>query len=371
MATKIGIRDILAMQPGDILWDATVKGFNARRQKSEAITFSVFYRTHEQYQRWHRIGHFGVWTPEQARKEAQRVLRARDLGEDPSGARMAVRNSPTVAELCDEYVAEMDAHRLNGKKASTIKSDKSRIATHIRPKLGKLKVVSATQADVEAFMHQLSPGSAKRIIGLTGAIFSFAVKKKLRLDNPCHGIETPKDNNKLRRLSVSEYAQLGRVLNDGSNIASDIFLFLAVSGWRSGEARLLKHSELDLDRGIAHLGDTKSGQSARPLSMAAIEIIKRQERNSEYVFAVQQGAPLNSLFHHWARLGMPKDVTPHQLRHSLASLAADMLVPDHLISGLLGHTRHSITSRYTHLSDRALIETADRVAEATLKLMKV
>ena len=183
------------------------------------------------------------------------------------------------------------------------------------------------------------------------------------------GIETPKDNKKLRRLSVAEYAQLGRA-PDG-NVARDVFMLLAVSGWRSGEARLLKYSELDLDRRIANLGDTKSGQSVRPLSMAAIEIIQRQPRTElEYVFALQQGQPINKLFHHWENLKMPKDVTPHSLRHSLASLAADMLVPDHLIAGLLGHARHSITSRYTHLSDRALIETADRVAAETLKLMK-
>lgn len=81
MATKIGIRDLLAMQPNTILWDSVAKGFNARRQKSDAITFSVFYRTREQLQRWHRIGRFGTWTPQEARKEAQRVLRARDLGE--------------------------------------------------------------------------------------------------------------------------------------------------------------------------------------------------------------------------------------------------------------------------------------------------
>jgi hypothetical protein len=30
----------------------------------------------------------------------------------------------------------MDAGRITGKKISTVKSDKSRIATHIRPKLG-------------------------------------------------------------------------------------------------------------------------------------------------------------------------------------------------------------------------------------------
>ena len=99
MATKIGIREIVALQPHMILWDSFVRGFHARRQYGDAVTFAVFYRTHDGQQRWHRIGRFGVWSPDQARKEAQRVLRARDLGEDPSGARMAVRNSPTMAEL--------------------------------------------------------------------------------------------------------------------------------------------------------------------------------------------------------------------------------------------------------------------------------
>jgi integrase len=368
MSVKIGIRDILTMQPNSILWDATVKGFNARRQKSEAITFSVFYRSHDQIQRWHRIGRFGVWTPDQARREAQRVLRAR---EDPSGARMSVRNSPTVQELLDEYVAEMDAHRINAKKASTIITDKGRIKNYIAPRLGKLKVASVTQNDLEEFMHELSPGSAKRIIGLTGAIFSYAIKKKLRETNPVRGIEKPKDRHKLRRLSVVEYQQLWSALEKEKTITSEIFLFLAVSGWRSGEARLLKYAELDLDRRIASLSDTKSGQSFRPLSVAAIEIIQRQPSNGEYVFALRRnGKPVSNLPLYWKRLGLDKTVTAHSMRHSLASLAADMLIPDHLISGLLGHARHSITSRYTHLSDRALIDTADRVAEATLKLMR-
>jgi Arm DNA-binding domain len=134
MATKIGIRDVLAMQPRTILWDREVRGFHARRQYGDAITFAVFYRTQDGQQRWHRVGRFGVWTPEQARKEAQRVLRARDLGEDPSAARMAVRNSPTVAELCDEYQSDMQSGKLHGKKSSTIKSDLARINMHIKPK---------------------------------------------------------------------------------------------------------------------------------------------------------------------------------------------------------------------------------------------
>lgn len=367
---KIGMREIAAMERDTILWDLAVKGFNARRQKSEAVTFSVNYRTLGGQQRWHRVGRFGVWTPDQARKEAQRVLRARDLGEDPSGARMALRQSPTMAELCDQYLGDMQSGKLNGKKASTIKTDISRISANIKPRLGKLKVASITQSQIEDFAHSLSLGNAKRVIGLTGAIFTYAIKKKLRLDNPCRGVETPKDKQRTRRLSEAEYAQLWSALQGGSNIAADVFLFLAVSGWRSGEARLLKWSELDFDRRIANLSDSKSGQSIRPLRSRRNRIIQKQERAGEYVFALQQGALISKLSNHWVKLGMPKDVTPHVLRHSYASLSADMQFPDHTIARLLGHSQKSITSKYIHM-ERAVIEAADKVATETLRLMRL
>ena len=44
-----------------------------------------------------------------------------------------------MAELLDQYVADMQSGKINGKKLSTIKSDKSRIETHIRPYLGKFR----------------------------------------------------------------------------------------------------------------------------------------------------------------------------------------------------------------------------------------
>ena len=353
------------MPPRSIIWDTEIHGLNVRRQFSDVVTYSIVYRTLDGVQRWQRIGRHGVWTPDLARKQARSVLMARDLGKDPSADKMALRTAPTVAELCDEYEKNS-----NGKKLSTIKGDASRIAMHIRPKLGTLKVVAVTREVVENFMKSLSPGSAKRIIGLTSGIFTYAVKKGLRADNPCRGIEKPKDRKRLRRLAVGEYAQLWSALQNENHVASDVFLFLAVSGWRSGEARLLKYSELDLDRRIANLGDTKTGPSVRPLSMAAIEVIQKQQRAGEYVFALQKGGPITNLTSYWRKLNMPRDVSPHSIRHSLASLAADMNVSDHLISGLLGHSGKNMTSRYMHLSDKALIETADKVANETLRLMQ-
>jgi integrase len=205
-------------------------------------------------------------------------------------------------------------------------------------------VASVTSEQVEDFLRSLRPGSAGRTIGLLGAMFNHAVKRKLRPDNPCKGIEKPKDVKRNRRLSEAEYAQLGVALKGG--ILSDIFLFLAVTGFRSGEARNLRWSELDLERSIVTLGDTKTGVSVRPLSNIAIEIIERQSRANEYVFDYGHERPVNSLRTYWLKLGMDKSIVPHVLRHSFASLGADLGLADSTIAGLIGHKQQSMTSRY-------------------------
>ena len=321
LKAKIGLRQIEVLEPNSIIWDTAIPGFNVRRQFSEVITYSVIYRNRDGGQKWFKLGRHPILTPHLARQEAVKVLRAVTLGEDPSAERQSLRNSMTVAQLCADYEADMQTHKINGKKASTISTDQSRIKRHICPHLGKFKVVSISSEQVEEFMHSMSPGSARRIIALLSAIFTYGVKRKLRPDNPCSGIAKPSDVKKLRRLSESEYAQLGSALK-GDSVMYNIFSLLALTGFRSSEARLLKWAQLDLERHIATLDETKTGLSIRPLSYAAIEIIKRQNHNGVYVFTDRYGSPVPKLTRHWKRLGMPDDVTPHTLRHSFASLEA-------------------------------------------------
>ena len=155
---RIGLREIAALQPHTILWDQETRGFCARRQFSDVITYSVYFRARDGQQRFYKIGRHGVFTPNLARNEAKQVLRNVAVGKDPAAELKALRHGPTMVELCDVY-----QQRANGKKVSTLKSDASRIATHIKPKLGKMKVASITSENVETFfMHSLSPGSAKR-----------------------------------------------------------------------------------------------------------------------------------------------------------------------------------------------------------------
>ena len=52
-------------------------------------------------------------------------------------------------------------------------------------------------------------GAATRTVGLLGAIFSYAIRAGLRSDNPVTGIIRFADGKRERRLSDSEYKQLG------------------------------------------------------------------------------------------------------------------------------------------------------------------
>jgi integrase len=70
------------------------------------------------------------------------------------------------------------------------------------------------------------------------------------------------------------------------------------------------------------------------------------------------------------RLGdLPADVTPHTLRHSFTSLAADLGFSEPVIAALIGHKGRTVTSRYIHAADAVLLAAADAVANRTAELM--
>jgi site-specific recombinase XerD len=66
---------------------------------------------------------------------------------------------------------------------------------------------------------------------------------------------------------------------------------------------------------------------------------------------------------------LPADITPHVLRHSFASLTADLGFGELTVASLIGHKAHGITSRYVYSADAVLLAAAGVVANATWKLM--
>jgi integrase len=406
---RMGLRQVRALKPGQTIWDASLTGFGARRQQSEAVSYVLFYRTRESRQRWFTIGKHGApWTPETAREEAKRLLGEVAHKADPAADKRANRNAKTVAELCDSYLANAKAGRLltrrkAAKKASTLAIDNGRIERHIKPLLGRRAVAAVTRDDIETLLHDIAAGktagrtktakkrglarvrggkgAANRVVGLLGAIFTYAMRCRMRSDNPVHGVVLFADGKRERRLSDDEYKALGNALRgaETSNLwppAIAAARFLALTGWRSGEVLALRWDEIDLPRRTATLGDTKTGKSIRPLSHTACDVLRSLTRSGDLVFPATRGnadvimSGFKKMWKKIAKLGkLPADVTPHTLRHSFTSLANDCGYSDPTIAALVGHKGRTMTSRYIHGADAVLLAAADAVADRTAELM--
>ena len=239
---------------------------------------------------------------------------------------------------------------------------------HVIPVLGRMPVKVVRRDDVERFMHDVAAGKtatrektkphglsivrggrgvAGRTVALLGAIFSYAVRQGIRLDNPVHGIVKFAEGRRQRRLSNDEYRMLGMALSKSRQEkvwqpAIAATWLMIVTGWRRGEVLGRRWSEVDLPRRTARLADTKTGELIRPLSELACSVIQSQPRIGDIVFASRSGeTPIVGYRKMWLRIaklgGLSADITPHVLRHSFASLAADLGYNEPTIASLLGH----------------------------------
>ena len=220
--------------------------------------------------------------------------------------------------------------------------------------------------------------AANRTVGLLGAIFSYGVRKDLRTDNPVRGVALFADRKKERRMSDEEFAQFGAALRQAETTiwppAVAAARFIALTGFRRGEVLALRWSEVDIGRRTATLAETKTGKSIRPLSRAACEVLSKLARTGGLVFPASRGEGQMTGFPKlWARIAklgaLPDDVTPHVLRHSFASLAADLGFSEPTIAALVGHKGRTMTSRYVHSADAVLLAAADAVANSVAQLM--
>jgi integrase len=393
MRERLGVRNVTALPSGAVLWDSMVTGFGVRRQRSEALAYFVFYRIAGR-QRWFTIGRHGSpWTPDTARAEARRLLGLVATGQDPAAAKRQSRNVLTIADLCDQYFADAMAGRVLkrsgvAKKPSTLAGDRSKLERHIKPLVGTLPIAAFTPQDAERLLHDIADSkaalggksAATRALGLLGAIFTYAVRRGLRADNPVHGTARFAYGRRERRLSDAEYGLLGKGLREAEKQgfwppAIAAARFIALTGWRKGEALGLRWDELDLTRRTATLGDTKTGRSVRPLSQAACDLLQRQPQGpNPLVFAGAHGGngsdTFKRQFKRAAELGgLPTDISAHTLRHSFVSVAADLDFSDLTIGALVGHSGRSVTSRYAHGADAVLLAAADRVAARITELM--
>lgn len=407
--TKTAVEGLAAMPSNYIAWDTEQPGFGVRvRANTGTKTFIAMYRVEGSgKQRMLTLAAVGKMTVEEARKKAKIAVGKAVSGEDVAAERQAKKAEPTVAELCDKYLDEGVAH----KKASTLAGDRGRIERHIKPLLGKMKLGDVTRRDVERFMREVTDGksavveegrlivkggksAATRTVRLLGGIFTFAVDRGYIETNPRLGVKLPEDGASERFLTANEFARLGEVLVQAETVglpwitddakkskhlptnpedrrspvdpsAVAAIRLLMLTGCRLREILNLRWQEVDMQRGILNLPDSKTGAKKVILGQAALDVLRAlyPDRAGQCVIAgADPDKPRSDLKRPWERITLAAGLDGlrlHDLRHSFASAAAEAGFDLLVIGKMLGHASTATTARYAHVVEASRARAAD------------
>ncbi|MDR6954877.1 integrase [Ancylobacter sp. 3268] len=420
-SARISKRIVDALVPGAVdqyVWDTELPGFGIRVRPSGAATYIITYRVGSGRRASKKrlvISVVGKCTPDEARKIARQKLALVVTGGDPAADRARKRADLTVAELCDRYLEEGCAL----KKASTVEADKSRVHAHIKPLLGKKLIGEIDRSDLERFMRDVADGrtrrselirpgvrsvvrggkgTATRTLRQIGGMFSWAVRQRLMPSNPAAGLEKFPDRKSERFLSSSELAALGAALREAEttgvpwridaaksgvkhvakrrqSTVSDAYAVAAIrllllTGCRLGEILNLRWAEIDFERGLLLLPDSKTGRKSVILNAPAVVMLSELPRIGIYVIASSSAGlpgekPRADLKRPWAavsrRAGL-EGVRLHDLRHTHASIGAGAGLGLPVIGKLLGHTQPSTTARYAHVDNDPLRKASNAIA---------
>lgn len=404
---KITKRAVDALQPSKVqdvfIWDSELRGFGVRVKPSGVKTFLIQYRNVEGRTRRLVLGQYGALTPENARDLARDKLAGVAKGEDPSAERHAVRAGMSVSEVCDWYLEEAEAGRILGRnrrpiKGSTLKMDRSRIETHIKPLLGARLVSGLTLRDIEGMQADIAAGKsargrkagrggrstggqgvASRTVGTLRGLLGHAARLNVVGRNPAEGVRQLAVERRQRRLSDDELRTLGKTMKElaakgehPTGLAAIRLMLL--SGFRRMEVLGLHGAWANRQDHSVRFPDTKSGAQVRVLGEAAFSCIGAASgrEGSPFVFPADWGdghfIGVVRVLDRVCAAAKLKDVTPHVLRHTFASVAGDLGFSELTIAGLLGHSARGVTQGYVHL-DTALVVAADRVAAHIAELL--
>lgn len=383
-ASHLTQKKIRALQPKAgrqyVVWDGDLPGFGVRVSPAGAKSFILKYRLVSGRVRWKTLGRVKAVALEQARKRAKDDIGIVARGDDPLQHKDIARDAPTLGDVADRFLEHVEAHR----KPATHRLYEQVINSHVRPKLGPVAMADVGTDDLLKLHHRLraTPYMANRVLAVTSALMNWAATAGYRGKgphvNPCDGIPKYRERARKRYLTPAELLRVGcalrvaerrEILSPGSIVALRLLL---LTGARMSEILTLRWKDVDLQRAMLRLPDSKTGAKTVLLPAPAVEILKTWPKwaSSPYVFpgeghGKRKGRHRVNLADPWAwvrkRAKIP-DVRVHDLRHSFASVAVSGGLTLPMVGALLGHTQAQTTNRYAHLMDDPLRAASDATA---------
>lgn len=391
-----------------ICFDDDLQGFGIRVKPSGRTTWITQYRNKSGESRRAKVGIYGVLGPDEARREAKKLLGKAAIGADPAAEKRAARQAQAMNAFLDRFLTEHVSRR----KRRSITEYRRLIEQHIRPALGAMKVHAVRPRDVVDLHHKLrkTPYQANRVLAVLSKAMNVAEKWEIRLgnSNPCRHIEKYPELKRQRFLSARELAVFGEALADAEHSQTvnpypvAAIRLLAFTGARLTEILTCKWEYVDFDNSVLRLPDSKTGAKLVHLPAPALDILSHLPRiqgNPYVIIGQKTGLHLVNLEKPWRRIrdagtillwrgngddrvstmisdlasmqahqpSIPEcrraaraagielpiglsDIRLHDLRHSFASVAAASGMSLTIIGALLGHSQPATTARYAHLA---------------------
>lgn len=174
-------------------------------------------------------------------------------------------------------------------------------------------------------LKEVQPDSVLRELTTLSAICTHAVKEwGLLNDNPVHKISKPKSakprarrptNDELERIAKALGFDEETALNTVSKRVGAAMWFAVYTAMRSGEICALEWSDIDFERRLAILRETKNGHGREvPLSRAALDILRRLQGIHEKKVLDLKDGTRDTIFREARDLCGIKDLHFHDLR---------------------------------------------------------
>jgi integrase len=199
--------------------------------------------------------------------------------------------------------------------------------------------------------------------------------------NPCKHVEPFAESKRMRFLSAAEVAALGTALTEAeragvtsAHVVAAIRL-LMLTGCRKSEILTLRWDDVDIERALLQLRDSKTGQKVVYLNAPALQVLSELTPVDGHPFVIpgeNEGEHANNIDHAWRKIRASAglaDVRLHDLRHSFASVAAGAGMSLPVIGALLGHRDAATTQRYAHLAADPLKQANDLIGARLMAAM--
>lgn len=326
--------------PGRVIWDTEVKGFGLSVTQKNTKSYIYQYRMGGRGTRSRTltIGHHGSpWTPDLARKEAERHAISVRQGIDPQSQKLA-RRSDAVALAFDTYVERFITDYLEVKWPRFHAEGARLLKREAVPHFRSTPLPSISKRDVTALFDRLKkrPGIAKNTSTALRRLFNWACERGELSASPMDRVPLPKGPKARERfLDDDELAALWKATLRLDHPYARLVRALILLGQRRDEVGAMTWEEIDERSATWTLARDRT-KNARPhvvpLASQALAELKTSPFKTGYLFSVSGERPLQNwsklkakldpLFEEEAkkaRSSKPAHWTLHDLRRSVAT----------------------------------------------------